>query len=197
MKWLVTAFEPFDTAATNSSLIVLEELRGKMKSADLIFHSPVPVAFDQSWNDIRQVIDKNPDIEGILALGQAHTRTKISLERVALNWIDARIPDNKGISPPQAPIRAGSPDMHWSNIPWEKFETSPYVERSYTAGTYLCNLVMFEALEWAVAHKKKAGFVHLPVLSSQHDPVFAKSPRLDVQVAVKETARILEFLLKL
>ncbi len=87
--------------------------------------------------------------------------------------------------------------MHWSNIPWEKFELSPLTERSYSAGTYVCNNVMFRLLEWALPLGKKAGFVHIPVLSSQKDSVFEKSPRIDDEHAMAEMSRILEFVLKL
>jgi pyroglutamyl-peptidase len=163
----------------------------------LVFHAPVPVEFNGAWKNIREILDKSGEVGGVLALGQAETRSRISLERVALNWTDARMPDNAGFVPAQAPIQHHAPNMHWSNIPWENFELSAHCERSYSAGTYVCNSVMFQALDWALAHKKKAGFVHIPVLSSQKDPVFAKSPRLDDQAALEETARILEFVLKL
>lgn len=197
MKWLITAFAPFGGAKSNSSQLVLDQLRRGEWGGRLLFHAPVPVEFNRAWNDICQVLDQAPDIEGVLALGQAETRSRISLERVALNWNDARLPDNAGWLPPQAAIHNQAPDVYWSNIPWQNFELSDLSERSYSAGTYVCNNVMFQALDWAKSRQKKAGFVHIPVLSSQEEPVFAKSPKLSDQAAVEEVSRILEFLLKL
>ncbi|NJM10460.1 MAG: hypothetical protein HC883_06345 [Bdellovibrionaceae bacterium] len=115
---------------------------------------------------------------------------------MALNWTDARIPDNAGLVPGQAPIQEGA-EMYWSNIPWDQFPLSPFVERSYSAGAYVCNTLMYQSLAWALPRGKRAGFVHLPVLSSQKDSVFEKSPRLDDQTAIKEAGRIMEFVLNL
>jgi len=196
MKWLVTAFAPFGGAKTNSSMIVMNELAQKDWAGRMEFFGPVPVEFNRAWARVREVLEADGDFAGVLALGQAENRARIGLERVALNWTDARLPDNAGFIPPQAPIQSG-PDMYWSNIPWEKLPLSTVVERSYSAGTYVCNTLMYQALDWASARKKRAGFVHLPVLSSQKDPAFDRSPRLDDQVAVEETARLLEFLFTL
>lgn len=197
MKWLVTAFAPFGGARSNCSLILLEELRKKDWGGRILFHAPVPVEFTGAWNNIRQVLDTNQDVGGFLALGQAESRPRISLERVALNWNDARMPDNAGVVPTYGPIRALAPNMHMSNIPWENLATSPLSERSYSAGTYVCNAVMFEGLDWALRQEKKAGFVHIPVLSSQTEEMFDRFPKLDDQAALEEVSRILEFLLDL
>jgi len=40
---------------------------------------------------------------------------------------------------------------------------------SYSAGTYLCNYVMFKTLHYAITHgyPKKAGFIHVPYTPDQ------------------------------
>lgn len=194
MKWLITAFAPFAGAKSNSSLIILEELRKRDLGADFVFHGPVPVEFGNAWENIRKILDNDSSIGGVLALGQAENRSRISLERVALNWNDARIADNAGSIPPQAPIMSGGVEMHWSNVPWEAFPLSAQIERSYSAGTYVCNEVLFRALDWALPQGKRAGFVHLPVLSSQSDMMFEKSPRIADDLAVSEMIRVLEYI---
>lgn len=195
-KWLVTAFEPFGGAQTNSSLIVLNELRKETSQDRIQFFAPVVVEFKRAWPQVEAILRSDPDIVGVLALGQAESRQKISLERVALNWIDARIADNAKELPGQGPVQSG-PNMHWSNIPWEDFPLSTHVARSYSAGTYVCNAFMYSSLEWAINQQKKAGFVHLPVLTSQTDPAFAGFPKLDDQTAIQEISRILEYVLSL
>ena len=87
--------------------------------------------------------------------------------------------------------------MLWCNIPWDHFSLSKLSERSYSAGTYVCNNVMFQSLQWAKVLGRKAGFVHIPVLTSQKDLAFEKYPRLDDKEAANEVARILEFVLNL
>ncbi len=197
MKWLVTAFAPFGGARTNSSLILLEQLRKQSWNGRIQFHAPVPVEFAGAWNNIREVLENDRELDGLLALGQAESRSRISLERVGLNWTDARIADNAGFLPAQGPIRADAANMHMSNIPWENLASSTLSERSYSAGTYVCNAVLYEALDWALPLGKKAGFVHIPVLSSQTDAQFDKYPKVDDQAALEEVGRILEFVLNL
>lgn len=197
MKWLVTAFEPFGGAASNSSLIVLEQLRQRDWGGRVVFMAPVPVQFEKAWSKISETLGSMDECAGVLALGQAESRSRIGLERVALNVNDARMPDNTGYVPVLGPVQPGAPDMYWCNIPWENYSVSALSERSYSAGTYVCNNVMFQSLRWAVAAGKKAGFVHIPVLSSQDEPAFKDCPRIDDQAAVAEVARIVEFVLNL
>lgn len=194
MKWLITAFAPFGGAKSNSSLIVLEQLRARSLGPNFVFHAPVPVEFGGAWTSIQKILEENPAIAGILALGQAENRSRLSLERVALNWNDARIADNAGNIPPQAPILSGGVNMHWSNVPWEQFPLSSHTERSYSAGTYVCNEVLYRALDWALPQGKFAGFVHLPVLASQSDAALEKSPRIADDVAIGEMMRVLEYI---
>ena len=77
-----------------------------------------------------------------------------------------KIADNGGVLPPLGQIESG-PELLWSPIPWEKF--SGDCERSYSAGTYVCNTLMYHTLKWCQAHEKWGGFVHVPLLQSQ-DP---------------------------
>lgn len=196
-KWLVTAFAPFAGATTNSSLIVLNELRKGEWGGRVEFHAPVPVTFADAWKDVRRVLDSSKDWRGVLCLGQAETRSKVCLERVALNWIDARIADNSGETPSCRPVSAGAPDMYWCNIPWEGFEPSPLSERSYSAGTFVCNTLMYQALGWAVPEGKLAGFIHLPVLESQVEKSFEKCPKMRDALAIGEVERILRYVLDL
>ncbi len=97
MKWLVTAFEPFGGATTNSSLIVAEALRSRF--SQVLVHAPLPVGFDSAWGSLKETLVQHPNVEGVLALGEAGGRTRIGLERVALNWNDARIADNNHFVP--------------------------------------------------------------------------------------------------
>lgn len=191
MKWLVTAFEPFGGAPSNSSLIVLNRLKERDWQGLVKFFAPVPVRFDQAFASVRAELLKHPEVNGVLALGQAETRTRISLERVALNWIDARIADNAGVTPEQGPVEAG-PDSLWAPIPWDRLGDSGHWERSYSAGTFVCNTLMYQLIKNS---GKMAGFVHIPLLDSQTEPAFAKHPqRMAEETAVAALERILEFL---
>lgn len=160
MKWLVTCFEPFAGAQTNSSQIACEELRKSEWSGRVQFYGPLKVTFKDSWTELERIL-KRDNVDGVLALGQSEGRTKISLECVGLNWIDARIPDNAGDKPSLKPILEG-PNALFSNIPWARLGENEDWQRSYSAGTYVCNFLMFQILVWAKQNQKLGGFVHIP-----------------------------------
>jgi pyroglutamyl-peptidase len=163
MKWLVTAFEPFAEWQTNSSLIVLQQLRERDWQGQVQFASPVPVSFSQAWPFVAAQLQR-AEFDGVLCLGQTEARRKVSVERLALNWVDCKTPDNDGAIPPYGKILAG-PALLWSPIPWQKF--SGNCERSYSAGTYVCNTLMYHTLQWCQERGKLGGFVHIPLLASQ------------------------------
>lgn len=195
---LITAFEPFDGAATNASLILLERLKQQDWHGRVVFFGPVPVSFDAAWPLIQNEMAKHPDIAGVLALGQAEGRKNISLERVALNWKNASIPDNTGAQPKNKRVIAGGPDALSSTFPWQKLGDSPDWHKSYSAGTYVCNTLMYQLLDWSQREGKIAGFVHVPLLASQHaDKHFdAETPRMEDEVAQAAMTRIIEFSLE-
>jgi|SRR5665213_3278138 len=189
MNWLVTGFAPFNKGQSNSSQILVRELSRLEWRGQIRFHEPLPVTFAGAWPAVEKVLQSHPEVQGILALGQADGREKISLERVALNWMDARIPDNAGEQPRERKIQAG-PDVHWTNIPWQDFKSQNECNLSYSAGTFVCNTLMYQLMDWALTHEKRAGFVHVPLLQSQGGP-------LADQAAIKTLREILEFLVAL
>lgn len=193
MKWLVTCFEPFDRAKSNSSEIVWRELKKRDWGGECEFAGPLPVTFQDSWAALQRLLEGR-DVGGVLALGQAESRAQISLECVGLNWIDARIPDNSGMRPEMGPIRAPGPAALRCQIPWSEVGENEIWRRSYTAGTYVCNFLLYRILEWAEAQKKLGGFVHIPLLESQSEAQFTGMPRMADAVAADGMARILEFL---
>lgn len=166
MKWMVTAFEPFAGAATNSSLMIAKKLSQMDWDNHIDFAYPLKVSYADAWRELEKKLTTNNSYDGILCLGQAENRKKISFERLALNWIDASLPDNQGIKIQNQRINAG-PDILWSTIPWEKFDLPHNCERSYSAGTFVCNHLMYSLLQWAQPQKKLAGFVHIPLVHGQ------------------------------
>lgn len=197
MKWLITAFEPFGGASSNSSAIVLEHLKSTFASDtrfDFLFH--VPVTFAEAWLFVEAQIKKQ-NYKGVLALGQAETRQSISLEQVALNVVDARIADNSGKKLGPHKWREGGPDVFWSTIPWTRLEDSKSWSRSYSAGAFVCNALMYDLLNWATQHNKLAGFVHVPLVQSQTDTCFDGMFKAKDDEIGRALERILNFLVQL
>ncbi len=194
MKWLITAFEPFAGAKTNSSLISIQELAQAKWDQQVDFLYPIPVSFQESWTTLQKKLVFS-QYDGVVALGQAESRKKISLERVALNWIDATIPDNSGVTLKNKKIESG-PVARWCNIPWENFEIPQNCELSYSAGTFVCNHLMYHLTEWGTEKNIYTGFIHIPLIQGQEKdfPQIQLNPLADISLSLK---KIFEFLFQL
>jgi pyroglutamyl-peptidase len=199
-KWLVTYFEPFAGADSNSSHLVAQQLRTQKDWAGRVEFLPnVPVSFERAWPFVMAHLQASSESwAGVLALGQAEGNLKIHLERVGLNWVDASLADNDGVRPGQGPIVAGAPELLWSQIPWSDLPpTDPMLRRSYSAGTYVCNTLLFHSLMWAKQQGAVSGFVHIPALDVQTHQKFERVAKVPVAQAVESVARVLEFALSL
>lgn len=101
---LVTGFEPFGGDSANPSGDAVRTLaaEGLGGLAATLVTAVLPVTFAGSATRIRELIATHrPDI--VIATGLAGGRSAIGVERVAVNLLDARIPDNAGDQPVDLP----------------------------------------------------------------------------------------------
>jgi len=95
---LLTGFEPFDGETVNPSWEVVKQLDGTMIAGQPVIARQLPCVFGEALSVLYAAIeDLQPRL--VIAVGQAGGRVDISVERVAINVDDARIPDNKGQQP--------------------------------------------------------------------------------------------------
>ena len=166
MNILVTAFDPFHQEATNASQLVLEELRQRLDIQAVV----LPTSFHRSYPLLRQAISSyKPDV--VLLLGEAENRPFVSLERIAINLDDARIEDNDGVQPLQTTIERKGPDGLFTRLPIDQLEATVKkaghkIAISNTAGTFVCNHIMYEAL-YHLPKSLPVGFIHIPILKEQ------------------------------
>ena len=155
MKILVTGFEPFNGRDINPSQLILERLEAP--KGVILIKELLPVEFRKTTTILKDLLKEHqPDV--VISLGQAGNRPEISVERVAINLDNVRssngkreAADNAGDTPVDMPIMEGAPAAYFSTLPvWElvKVIQSAGVEAaaSYTAGTYVCNHVMYTVL---------------------------------------------------
>lgn len=169
---LLTGFEPFGGETVNPSYDIIERLDSTMFDANIV-KLRVPTVFGQSEQTILKAIeDTQPEI--VIMLGLAQNRKEISLERVAINVDDARIPDNKGFMPKNRPIVSSGPAAYFSTLPIHEMEKALKkkgipVKISNSAGTFVCNHVMYHVLHEGFMNdpNMKAGFIHLPQFPEQ------------------------------
>ncbi|HIR89357.1 MAG TPA: pyroglutamyl-peptidase I [Candidatus Fimimorpha faecalis] len=172
MKILVTGFDPFGGETVNPAYEAVKMLPEQIAGAEII-KLEIPTVFSKSSVAVEEGIQKyNPDI--VINVGQAGGRSHITIEQVAINLADARIPDNAGEQPLNEALQPDGDTAYFATVPIRAMvkhvqEHGLPCSISYTAGTYVCNCVMYNVLY--MTQKKypniKAGFIHVPFATSQ------------------------------
>lgn len=171
MKILVTGFDPFGGEETNPAIESVKRIDENIEGAEII-KLEIPTVFHKSSDVVEAKIKEvQPDV--ILSVGQAGGRYGITVERVAINEDDARIEDNEGNQPIDVKIREDGAPAYFASLPIKamveeiKKENIP-ASVSNTAGTFVCNHIMYQDLYLAEKYGNiKAGFIHVPFLTEQ------------------------------
>lgn len=172
MKVLVAAFDPFGGEAINPAFEAVKILEDQIAGAEII-KKEIPTVFEKSINTLEKYIEaEKPDIT--ICVGQAGGRYKLSVERVAINVDDARIEDNEGNQPIDTEIFADGANAYFAKLPIKAMvkeitENKLPAEVSNTAGTFVCNHIMYGLL-YLIDNKypeMKGGFIHVPFIPEQ------------------------------
>lgn len=157
----MTGFEPFPGAPDNPTERLAKDMPRAVASAAL--HTAVlPV---DSARVASALIGLRPEsYDAVVHTGVAQSRTAVSLERTAVNWLDFTLPDNAGLTVRGQPILRDGPPSLPARLPLAAMQTAfeeeqVPVEMSDSAGRYLCNQVMY----WSLVHlPTPTGFIHVP-----------------------------------
>jgi pyroglutamyl-peptidase len=204
---LLTGFEPFAGAASNSSWDAVEGVAetwtARTWSGDVeLVIELLPVTFAGASASMRELIAHHkPDI--VIGVGLADGRAAITPERVAINLEDARIPDNAGDQPDSRSIDATGPAAYFSGLPVKAIaarvrEAGIPSQVSDTAGTYVCNSLMYGTMRAVEGTDVMAGFIHVPcspelaagtVNPSLEIDDIARGLTIAIEVSLEELAR--------
>ena len=172
MTILITAFEPFQQETINATMEALSLLPDSVCGHTLIKRT-IPVVFGKAVEAVTALVDDLRP-EAVICLGQASGRAEVTPERVAINVMDARIPDNAGEQPADAPIREDGPAAYFSTLPVKTMvqamkEAGVPASLSNTAGTFVCNDLMYGLLDHLARTGRNipAGFIHIPATPAQ------------------------------
>lgn len=170
---LLTGFEPFGSSRLNPSQEIVRRLGAEGVPGVELHAHVLPVEFAAAAEVITRLIDAlQPQV--VIALGQAEGRDRITPERVAVNLADARMPDNGGHAPSDAPVVEGGPSAYFSTLPVkaivdELAAASLPAGLSMTAGTYVCNTVFYAVQHHVDGSTVRSGFIHVPLMTEQAD----------------------------
>lgn len=172
-KLLITGFDPFGGQSINPSWAAVEQLPEQVGEYTLC-KLPIPTVFGKA---ARLVLDKATQIgaDVIVCVGQAGGRNAVTPERIGINVRSASMPDNEGFQPVEEPVVQGGPDGIFATIPVYAMaqairEAGVPGTVSNTAGTYVCNDVLYTLLHHYAGTKTRVGFIHVPYLPTQGEP---------------------------
>jgi len=190
-KLLLTGFEPFGGESVNPSWEIARSLDGEQVGGYLVVARQLPVIWNQALEVMEGLIDElSPDV--IVAMGQSGGRAEICPERVAINVSDSPSADNAGVVMTDEPIGNGGPVAYWSTLSIKAMvaamrEAGVPARVSNTAGTYLCNHVMYGTLHLLTRRGLgiPSGFIHVPGLPEQMAPRSKGEPSLGLETQVR------------
>ena len=173
MKVLITGFEPFDKSPINPSQILVNEAPEKFPGGIELGKAILPVEKTAGPQVLLEALNRHqPD--AVICFGLAVGRPTISLERVAVNLMDYRIPDNTGETVQDQPIYPEGPAAYFSTLPLRAMQNALQAndipaELSLSAGAYLCNQIFYTLMHHLAEQNQTipAGFIHLPACPEQ------------------------------
>ena len=166
---LVTGFEPFGNEDTNPSWEAVKRLPAQI-GAYRIERLLLPVTFGRAAEKAIEAAERlRPD--AILCTGLAAGRDAVTPEALGVNVRDASIPDNAGVLPAGEPIDADGPAAIFSTLPVRKMAEAIQAvglpaKLSYTAGTYVCNDLLYTLLRRFEGTETRVAFIHIPLAST-------------------------------
>lgn len=188
---LVTGFEPFAGDTANPSQEAVKALDGRRVGGLPVHGLVLPVQHEEARAALAPALAE-PGLRAAVMLGLAGGRARVALERVGLNVMDYRQPDNRGDVVRGEPCVAGGPPAYWSTLPLPDILEALAAEGipayvSNTAGTFLCNYTLYTALHAldAAGRRIPAGFIHLPYLPSMVASHGLEEPSMDLPLIVR------------
>ncbi|MDF0534124.1 pyroglutamyl-peptidase I [Shewanella sp. A32] len=171
-KVLLTGFEPFGGQVLNASWCAAQRLHHTVIDNATVIAAQLSCSFHKTHGELKQLISRHqPDV--VLCLGQASNSSVIQVEKVALNYIDARIADNDGVQPIEQPIINDGPNAYFASVPVKRLVTAVQahqipVSLSYSAGTFVCNQLFYLLMHELTLHPQMiGGFIHVPACEQQ------------------------------
>ncbi|NKF23330.1 pyroglutamyl-peptidase I [Solimonas marina] len=169
---LLTGFAPFGGESSNPSWEAVAGLHGARIAGHRVQAVQLPVVFGDSLRTLRAALrEHKPAL--VICVGQAGGRAQLTIERVGINVDDARIADNRGQQPIDEPVVAGGPAAYFATLPIKAMlqalrDAGIPAEISQTAGTYVCNHVLYGLLHALRAQPRvRGGFIHIPYSPAQ------------------------------
>lgn len=187
MRILFSGFEPFGGMATNPSWEAVQLLPEHIGSAE-VHRVRLPVVFGHGAEMLAaEAARLRP--EHIIMVGVAQGRDAVTPEKLAINYQDARIPDNAGNAPHAQPVIPNGPDGIMTRLPAEAMVAAIQAaglpgRLSLSAGAYVCNDLYYRTILRETALGCRCIFIHVPGTEVISPERAAAALRICAEVAV-------------
>jgi pyroglutamyl-peptidase len=195
---LLTGFEPFAGADDNPSARLAAAFSASQAIDGVELTTAVlPVSAARLPGRLHDLLEAiRPD--GVLGLGEARGAPAIRVERIALNLLDFRTPDNDGRVLADTSVVPGGPPAYFTTWPAADLlgairGVGVTCDQSLSAGAYLCNQMMYLTLHWAAQRSRppRVGFLHLPSLPTQNTTIVTACLSMDLSIQQRAVAAVL------
>lgn len=169
-KLLITGFEPFGGEVLNASWEAVSRLPEKIARCQLE-KLQIPTVFGGAAEKVLAAANVlEPD--AILCVGQAGGRTEVTPEVIGINLRESRMADNAGNQPVNVPVLEGGAAAYFSTLPVREMvreikKAGIPAALSYTAGTFVCNDLLYTLLSRYHDTQTLVGFIHVPFILEQ------------------------------
>ena len=169
---LITGFDPFGGESVNPAWEAVKSLPDEIGTWTLT-KLQIPTVFGEAANTVLKTVDAMPTApDVILCIGQAGGRAAVTPEFVAINYRHASIADNAGTLISESPILADAPAAYFATVPVQRMtaaitDAGIRAQTSYSAGTFVCNDVLYLLLHRFSSGQTQVGFIHVPFLPEQ------------------------------
>jgi pyroglutamyl-peptidase len=196
---LLTGFEPFGGQEVNPSGRIAEAVADQQIAGLTIRVGVLPVIRSAAGDRVAELIERHQPV-AVVCFGQGSPRqTMLRIERLAANIRDYPIPDNAGHRPSGESIVAGAPTAYFATLPVAAIRDRVRAagvpcRLSNSAGTFLCNEVLFTTLHLLATRNPStpAGFVHVPFLPEQVARLDRPGPSMALETMLRGARAILE-----
>lgn len=170
MKLLVTGFEPFGGETVNPAWEAVQRLPERIGAWELTKLQVSTVFGSAAECVLSRAQTLLPD--AVVCVGQAGGRRAVTPELVAINLQYASIADNRGQQPQDVPCVPGAPSAYFSTLPVRHMAEAIRAaglpgELSYSAGSFVCNDLLFRLLHRYDGTQTRVCFIHVPYLPEQ------------------------------
>jgi pyroglutamyl-peptidase len=194
---LLTGFEPFGPHAANPSQELAKLLDGRRIGRCAVVGAVLPVHHAEASRHVTALLGELQPA-AVVHLGLAEGRARLALERVALNVMDYRIPDNAGYQAEGEPCVADGPAAYFATLPLPEMLAALTSEGipayvSNTAGTFLCNQTLYRTLHQIATQELgiRAGCVHVPFLPAMVASGALDQPSMDLPLMLRGVETLL------